>query len=182
MRIIKSIIYRIGKFFPIRYSRFLGVSIGNNCKFISLPNWGSEPYLIYIGDHVELSNDVQFVTHDGGNWVIKGLNANPKTILTFKKIHIGNNVFIGAHSIILGGVNIGNNCVVGAGSIVTKDIPNNSVVCGVPARVVNDIFSYEEKLLVNEPIYDKKSYKNNKKDEIIKMCQNQCAHKNDCLL
>ncbi|EOU2045235.1 sugar O-acetyltransferase [Clostridium perfringens] len=54
-------------------------------------------------------------------------------------IHIGNNVWIGANSVILPGVNIGDNSVIGAGSIVTKDIPSNLVAVGNPCRVLREI-------------------------------------------
>ena len=54
-------------------------------------------------------------------------------------IHIGNNVWIGANSVILTGVNIGDNSVIGAGSIVTKDIPSNVVAVGNPCRVLREI-------------------------------------------
>jgi acetyltransferase-like isoleucine patch superfamily enzyme len=102
MRIIKSLKFRIGKLNPIKYARSLGVQIGDDCKFIGMPNFGSEPYLIRLGNHVEISNDVQFITHDGGTWVLKGLE-NGSTVLTFRKIVIEDNCFIGAQSIIMGG-------------------------------------------------------------------------------
>ena len=54
-------------------------------------------------------------------------------------IHIGNNVWIGANSVILPGVNIGDNSVIGAGSVVTKDIPSNVVAVGNPCRVLREI-------------------------------------------
>ena len=54
-------------------------------------------------------------------------------------IHIGNNVWIGANSVILPGVNIGENSVIGAGSIVTKDIPSNVIAVGNPCRVLREI-------------------------------------------
>lgn len=54
-------------------------------------------------------------------------------------IHIGNNVWIGAHSVILPGVTIGDNAVIGAGSIVTRDIPANVVAVGNPCRVMREI-------------------------------------------
>lgn len=54
-------------------------------------------------------------------------------------IHIGNNVWIGAHSVVLPGVTIGDNAVVGAGSIVTRDIPANTVAFGNPCRVIREI-------------------------------------------
>ena len=54
-------------------------------------------------------------------------------------IHIGNNVWIGANSVILPGVNIGDNSVIGAGSIVTKDIPSNVIAVGNLCRVLREI-------------------------------------------
>ncbi|WP_338842456.1 sugar O-acetyltransferase [Clostridium perfringens] len=54
-------------------------------------------------------------------------------------IHIGNNVCIGANSVILPGVNIGDNSVIGAGSIVTKDISSNVIAVGNPCRVLREI-------------------------------------------
>ncbi len=56
-----------------------------------------------------------------------------------KPIHIGNDVWIGGNATILPGVTIGNNVVVAAGAVVTKDVPDNCVVGGVPARKIKDI-------------------------------------------
>ena len=59
-------------------------------------------------------------------------------------IHIGNNVWIGANSVILAGVTIGENSVIGAGSIVTKDIPANVVAFGNPCRVIRQINEHDK--------------------------------------
>lgn len=56
-----------------------------------------------------------------------------------KPITIGNNVWIGGNVIVLGGVTIGNNVVIGAGSLVTKDIPDNSLAYGVPAKIMKKL-------------------------------------------
>jgi len=61
------------------------------------------------------------------------IRLKPDILLPSK---IGNDVWIGAHAVILGGVKIGNGCVVGAGSIVTKSIPAYSVAVGAPAKVI----------------------------------------------
>ena len=54
-------------------------------------------------------------------------------------INIGQNCWIGAKVTILDGVEIGNNCVIGAGSVVTKSFPDNTIIAGVPARVIRTV-------------------------------------------
>ncbi|MGG4491190.1 sugar O-acetyltransferase [Metabacillus idriensis] len=56
-----------------------------------------------------------------------------------KPVVIGNDVWIGANCVINPGVTIGNNVIVGAGAVVTKDVPDNSVVAGVPAKVIKEL-------------------------------------------
>ena len=56
-----------------------------------------------------------------------------------KPVKIGHNCWIGGHSVINPGVTIGNNVVIASGSVVTKDVPDNVVVAGVPARVIQII-------------------------------------------
>ncbi len=56
-----------------------------------------------------------------------------------KKVHIGDDVWIGGNATILPGVHIGNNVIVAAGAVVTKDIPDNTLVGGVPARKIKDL-------------------------------------------
>lgn len=127
--------------------RQLGVKIGKNFSVTGPVSFSSEPYLITLGDDVRLSSNVNFVTHDGGMHVIRQYKNIPAD--SFGKIVVGNNVFIGMNSIIMPGVTIGDNVIIGAGSIVTKDIPNNSVACGVPARVIESIDDYYEKNINN---------------------------------
>jgi len=127
---------------PVKYARKLGVKIGADARLVSIHGgtFGSEPYLITLGDHVTVAGNVQFVTHDGGVWVFR--KSEPE-IDVFGRISIGNNVFIGYGSIIMPGVNVGDNVVIGAGSIVSKDIPSNSVAAGVPAKVLKSIEEYK---------------------------------------
>jgi acetyltransferase-like isoleucine patch superfamily enzyme len=117
---------------PESYARSLGVEIGKNCD-ITTRNFGSEPFLIMIGDHVQITSGVSFITHDGGVWIFHDIDP---TFDVFGKIKIGSNTYIGNNSTILPGVTIGNNCVIGAGSLVTKSIPDNTVAAGVPCRYV----------------------------------------------
>lgn len=69
------------------------------------------------------------------------VNHEPKNIRTImtKEIRIKKNAWIGARVSILPGVTIGENAIVGTGSVVTKDVPDNAVVVGVPAKIVKMI-------------------------------------------
>lgn len=127
---------------PVKFAKNLGVVVGDNCRFIGTKKgtFGSEPYLIEIGNHVTLTKNVQFITHDGGVWVLR--DDYPE-IDVFGKIKIGNNVFVGINSIIMPGVTIGDNVVIGAGSVVSKSIPSNSIAVGVPAKVIKTYEQYK---------------------------------------
>ena len=120
-----------------------GMKVGSNFTVTGKVHYSSEPYLITIGNDVRISDNVNFVTHDGGAHVIRQLKHIPADI--FGQIIVGNNVFIGMNSIILPNVTIGNNVIIGAGSIVTKNIPDNSVACGIPAKVIETIDQYYDK-------------------------------------
>ena len=65
-------------------------------------------------------------------------NDTKKRINYAQDIIVGNHVWIGKHSIILKGVTIGNNSIVGTRSLVTKSVPNNSIVAGIPAKILKD--------------------------------------------
>ena len=84
-----------------------------------------------IGENCSIASGVHIYTHDSVRWAINGLKKDGKHI-DRKPVKIGNNVFIGANSIILKGVTIGDKSIIGAGTIVNKDIPSNSVVYGNP--------------------------------------------------
>ena len=159
----------------ITYSRRLGVSIGDNCKLNDIPSWGSEPYLISIGDHVELSNGVSFITHDGATWVFRD-EEEYKDVIKYGKIDILDNSFIGMKSTILPGpqgITIGPNSIVGACSLVTKTIPPNTVYAGVPAKFICTLDEYKKKCKEMTPVYDKQRYKQDKKNEVIRVYKNE---------
>lgn len=88
-----------------------------------------------IGNHVTLASGVFILTHDASTNMHLGFTKKAP-------VNIGNYVFIGARSIILPGVNIGNRVIIGAGSVVTKDVPDNCVYAGVPARKISDTDDY----------------------------------------
>lgn len=127
---------------PEKYLRKQGVKIGEKCSIAS-KDFGSEPYLIEIGNHVQITSGVKIFTH-GGGWVLRGSIPN---FDSFGKVIIGNNVYIGNNAMIMPGVTIEDNVIVGAGSVVTKSIPSGSIVAGNPAKIIGDIDSYREKMI-----------------------------------
>lgn len=136
---------------PVGYARSIGVRVGDGCRFIGLQlgTFGSEPYLVRLGNHVTITSGVRFITHDGGVWVFRQKHPD---IEILAPIVIGDNVFVGLNTIIMPGVAIGENSVIGAGSVVTRDIPSNSIAVGVPARCIKSTDEYWES------IKDKASY------------------------
>lgn len=151
MNIIKEFVYRLrGEFTTEKLIR-MGMNVGKNFK--RLNGVILDPghcWLIDIGDDVTMAPRVHILCHD----------ASTKTFLGYTKIgrvKIGNNVFIGADTVVLPGVTIGNNVVVGANSTVTYDVPDNTVVAGTPARVICSLEQYidKEKQRMNDaPCYD----------------------------
>lgn len=95
----------------------------------------SHCYHITIGDNVTLAPRVHILAHDTSTYVFFGKTRAAN-------VSIGNDVFVGASTIILPGVHIGNRVIIGAGSVVTKDIPDNSVAIGNPAKVVCSVDDY----------------------------------------
>lgn len=144
-----------------------GLNIGTGVSLIGEVDFGSEPYLITIGDYVRISMDVMFITHDGGTWAFR-YNEKYKDVIKYGKIEVGAHTFIGARSTIMPGVSIGERCVIGTGSVVTKDIPDGMVACGVPAKVIMTTEEYAEKCLLNMKPYDKDSYFQDKKSYLLK--------------
>lgn len=88
---------------------------------------------ITIEDEVLIGPRVNLVTES------HPLNPNDRRALTTKPITIKQRAWIGAGATILPGVTVGENAVVAAGAVVSKDVPNNMIVGGVPARVIKSI-------------------------------------------
>lgn len=131
-------------FCPVKYWKMKGATIGDRCKIYGSASLGSEPYLITIGNHVRINSGVHMVTHDGGAWVLREYvkEADAGKIDIFGRISVGNNVHIGTNAIIMPGVVIGNNVIIGCGAIVTKNVPDNSIAVGIPAKVIEGIDDY----------------------------------------
>lgn len=112
-------------------------------------NFGTEPDLITFGNNVHIATGVTFINHDIISFMLNYMDVT-KTYKERKgEIIIGDNVFIGAKSIILYDVHIGNNVIIGAGTIVTKDIPSNSVVVGAPGKIISTFEKYQSKVYKN---------------------------------
>lgn len=100
----------------------------------------TRPWLINIGNDVQITEGVTILTHDYAWSVLKGVYGD--ILGSSGASYIGNNVFIGMQSIILKGVHIGDNVIIGAGSLVNKDIPDNVVAAGNPCRVLMSLEEY----------------------------------------
>ena len=124
-----------------RNSRIIHADIGKFCSIASETKIG-------MGTHTldKISTSPIFTEAKNGtkhSWV-KTSAANP-----FKRVKVGNDVWIGVRTMVMGGVTIGDGAVIGAGSIVTKDIPPYAVVVGVPAKVIRYRFPEETIELLN---------------------------------
>ena len=136
MKFIKELISKIRGEYSTSKLKKMGMKVGKNFNrqngVILDP---SHCWLITIGDNVTLAPRVHILCHD----------ASTKVFLNYTKIGkvtIGDNVFVGASSVILPNVKIGNNVIIGANSTITKDIPDNVVVAGNPACVICTLDEY----------------------------------------
>lgn len=126
-------------------------SIGDNCSIMNraLPLY---PELIRFGNNVHIASNVGFVTHDITH-LMMNRNDNAKKLLggRFHEklgcIDIGDNVFVGLGTRILYNVKIGSNVVIGSGSIVNRDIPDDSIAAGVPAKVIGSFEDFVRRQL-----------------------------------
>jgi acetyltransferase-like isoleucine patch superfamily enzyme len=122
------------------------MKISGKPRFIASSAAFDDFHKISIGDRIIISSKVYFLTHDYS--ITIPINARERVkndISISKSIVIGDNVFIGMNSLILPGSNVGNNVIIGAGSIVRGNIPSNSVFIGNPGRVVMTIEEYYER-------------------------------------
>ena len=133
------------------------------------------PGLISLGDNVGIASHVNFDTHDGIhhvlNWYSREIPSERQH--EFKEaigcIEIGNNVFIAEGCHIFYNVKIGDNVIISAGSVVTNDIPSNSVVRGVPAKVICSFDSYYNMRVFKENFPREMTLEGEKiSDELIK--------------
>ena len=127
----------------VKFARLSGVKVGSDCR-IYTKEFGSEPFLIEIGNRVTISSNVTFINHDGAAWLI-GDERGRRYL--YDRIVVSDFAFIGANVTILPGVRIGRNVIVGAGSVVTRSIPDDCVVAGNPARYICSFEDYRSRAL-----------------------------------
>ncbi|MBQ8227871.1 MAG: acyltransferase [Clostridia bacterium] len=128
----------------------MGMKVGKNFSAEKARIDVSHCWLISIGDNVTLAPNVYLLAHD----------ASTKRHLGYTKIGkitIGNNVFVGADTVVMPDVKIGDNSIIGTRSVVTKDVPDNTVYAGNPARFIctlEDYLKKNEAKMKSRPVYD----------------------------
>ena len=150
MNILKEFVYRLRAEYTTEKLIKQGMKVGKNFKRLNgVILDPAHCWLIEIGDNVTMAPRVHILCHD----------ASTKTFLDYTKIGrvtIGDNVFIGAESVVLPGVTIGDNVIVGANSTITHNVESGSVVAGSPAKVICSLEEYldkEKKRMIQAPCY-----------------------------
>jgi acetyltransferase-like isoleucine patch superfamily enzyme len=111
----------------------------------------TRPYLLKIGAYCKITSGVIILTHDYSRSVLRRVYGD--IVESAGQTVIGDNVFIGMNAVILMNTKIGNNVIIGAGSVVTKNIPDNTVAAGNPARVLctlEEYYNKRKKLYIEE--------------------------------
>ncbi|GJQ63103.1 MAG: N-acetyltransferase [Melioribacteraceae bacterium] len=123
---------KVGTFVEIQK----GATIGKNCK-ISSHTFICEG--VHIGDGVFVGHNVTFINDRNPRSVNPDGSMQTEADWTLEETFIEDNVSVGSSSTIMCGVRVGKNALIGAGAVVTKDVPPNAVVAGVPAKIIRYI-------------------------------------------
>ena len=129
-----------------QYAKLLGVQVADSVRFTGRPDFSTEPWLVSIGEHCIITQNIRFMTHDGAVNVVRGLDEKYKKILKFGEIVVEDHAFIGANSMIMPNVRLGAGCIIAACSCVTKDVPPGEVWGGVPAKKICTVQEFADKL------------------------------------
>lgn len=149
--IFSRLLSKINRLSNVSAAKKAGLKVGARSLLIGQQSFGSEPFLIEIGEDCLITDGVRFVTHDGAIQVplilINGQKIKEVYSVksTFDRIKIGRNVFIGVGSTILPGTFVDNNSIVAAGSVVKGKFPAGVVLGGNPAKILCSIEEYYEK-------------------------------------
>lgn len=152
---IFSCIYRVLKYCnrksKLKDALGKGLIMGGGTRLVGDVEFGTEPFLIELGESCLVTDGVKFITHNGGvqvSYIKNGAcfdEIYAKKILV-GKIKVGDNVFIGSNTLILYDTLVGDNVIIGAGSVVKGDFPSDVVISGVPARIICSIDDYRSKI------------------------------------
>ena len=122
-----------------------GLKLGKNVVVRKKVSFGSEPFLVEIGDDTRIGEGVSFVTHSGFTVNLRKIEGY-ETVRNFGHIKVGKNCAIGNGAVILQNVEIGDNCVLGANSVLSDSMPSNTVYLGNPAKYICEIEDYGDVL------------------------------------
>lgn len=120
-----------------------GLQIGENTIIRNNVSFGSEPFLVQVGNNTRIASGTTFVTHSGATMNIREIEGY-ETVRNFGRIKIGNNCAIGSNCVILQNVEIGDNCIIGANSVISESVPDNTVFAGNPAKYICEIEDYAD--------------------------------------
>lgn len=126
--------------FRVMYGKHM--RLGNDVLINANANF-LDANLVTIGDRVLIGPDVKFYcgehSIDASKRFGKRSDGSSYVISTTRPIEVGNDVWIGGNVTILPGVKIGNNTIIAAGAVVNKDVPDNAIFGGVPAKKIKDL-------------------------------------------
>ncbi len=116
-------------------------SVGDNC-YIQSRKFPLHSELVFLHNNICIGSDVCFVTHDASHMMLNRMFKTNGFIEKVGCIEVMDNVFIGSGTRIVNNIRIGNNVIIGSGSLINKDIPDNSVYSGNPAKYICDFEDY----------------------------------------
>lgn len=122
-----------------------GLKLGKNVVARKNVSFGSEPFLVEIGDDSRIGEGATFVTHAGTTVNVRKLEGYEE-VRNFGHIKVGKNCAIGSNSVILQNVEIGDNCILGANSVLSDSMPSHTVYGGNPAKYICEIEDYADVL------------------------------------
>ncbi|MBO5136222.1 MAG: acyltransferase [Clostridia bacterium] len=149
-RFLREMLYRIRGEYTTEKLVKLGLKVGKN--FLRLHGVILDPshcWLITIGDNVTMAPNVHILAHDASTCYELGYAK-------IGRVNIGNNVFIGASTIVLPDVTIGDRVIIGAGAVVSKNLESDGVYAGNPAKRImsyNEYIQKQENIFKNSRVY-----------------------------